>query len=312
MSFAGFLDGMSDLVAQVRKGIKPGAMPAVMGRAQDEARRRGHSRIGTEHLLLGLLTSEDGESARLLTALGIDPAQVRRELEASLEPGSTTTPPEQPGPTPGFKQALMTGMFEARSLKQVPEQPAHFLLGVLRDADDKAAQRLYRLGATFENVRALIQSERRDARPLVTLDDRSEKVLYEQIVEQIREAIATGRLAAGERLPTVRQLADQLGIAPGTVARAYATLEEAGVVLTDGARGTFVAPSRRGEGTAEPSPTAVRDLLRTAAVAAFHAGASAADVRAALEQAMKGIFTSPGDSSPGPAPGTPSDRPPPR
>jgi DNA-binding transcriptional regulator YhcF (GntR family) len=66
--------------------------------------------------------------------------------------------------------------------------------------------------------------------------------------EQIRTAIATqarsGALPAGTRLPTVRKLADDLGVAPGTVARAYKELEADLVVETRGRHGTFVSADR--------------------------------------------------------------------
>jgi DNA-binding transcriptional regulator YhcF (GntR family) len=51
----------------------------------------------------------------------------------------------------------------------------------------------------------------------------------------------TGELAAGQKLPTVRQLASDLGLAPNTVARTYRELEADGVITTHGRRGTFVA-----------------------------------------------------------------------
>lgn len=53
---------------------------------------------------------------------------------------------------------------------------------------------------------------------------------YEQLREQIAGLIATGLLQAGQRLPPVRQLAADLGLAGGTVARAYRELEQAGLV----------------------------------------------------------------------------------
>jgi len=64
---------------------------------------------------------------------------------------------------------------------------------------------------------------------------------YEQIRAQIAEQARIGTLAAGTRLPTVRGLADELGVAPGTVARAYRALEEDRVIETRGRHGTFVS-----------------------------------------------------------------------
>ncbi|MET8626894.1 GntR family transcriptional regulator [Kitasatospora sp. NPDC004669] len=64
---------------------------------------------------------------------------------------------------------------------------------------------------------------------------------YEQIRAQIAEQARTGELPTGLRLPTVRALAEELGLAAGTVARAYRELEADGVVETHGRRGTLIA-----------------------------------------------------------------------
>ena len=64
---------------------------------------------------------------------------------------------------------------------------------------------------------------------------------YEQLRRQIATAIAMGELAPGTRLPTVRQLAGDLGVANGTVMRAYSELEAAGAVTTARGGGTRVA-----------------------------------------------------------------------
>ncbi|NUT20277.1 MAG: GntR family transcriptional regulator [Hamadaea sp.] len=70
---------------------------------------------------------------------------------------------------------------------------------------------------------------------------------YEQIRAQIAELIAIGTLPAGHRLPSIRQLAADLGVATGTVARAYQEMEIAGLVRTRGSGGTVVASRRTGE-----------------------------------------------------------------
>jgi DNA-binding transcriptional regulator YhcF (GntR family) len=64
---------------------------------------------------------------------------------------------------------------------------------------------------------------------------------YEQVRAQIADAIENGALAAETRLPTVRELAGELGLAVNTVARAYRELETAGLVETRGRHGSFVA-----------------------------------------------------------------------
>jgi GntR family transcriptional regulator len=68
---------------------------------------------------------------------------------------------------------------------------------------------------------------------------------YEQLREQIAGLIATGLLQAGQRLPPVRQVAADLGLAGGTVARAYRELAQAGLVEGGGRHGTVVRPGAR-------------------------------------------------------------------
>src|SRR6478672_5915264 len=68
--------------------------------------------------------------------------------------------------------------------------------------------------------------------------------IYRQIVDQICRAIATGQLLAGEQLPSVRALAEQLVINPNTVARTYADLIREGVLEAQKGRGVFVARRR--------------------------------------------------------------------
>jgi GntR family transcriptional regulator len=64
--------------------------------------------------------------------------------------------------------------------------------------------------------------------------------IYRQLVRQVREAIAAGRLAAGDRLQSHRELAQQLVISPLTVKKAYDELERAGLITTARGQGTFV------------------------------------------------------------------------
>lgn len=73
------------------------------------------------------------------------------------------------------------------------------------------------------------------------VDGQADRPLFDQLRTQIIEAIRAGTLAPGTRLPTVRVMAGELGLAVNTVARAYRELETAGIVETRGRFGTFVA-----------------------------------------------------------------------
>jgi len=64
--------------------------------------------------------------------------------------------------------------------------------------------------------------------------------IYLQIMSQVMHAVASGELAPGEQLPTVRQLAADLRVNFNTVARAYRQLDEEGIISTQHGRGTFI------------------------------------------------------------------------
>ena len=78
--------------------------------------------------------------------------------------------------------------------------------------------------------------------------------IYLQIINQVKRLIAAGRLAAGDELPPIRVLAEQLVVNPNTVARAYLELERAGVVTKRHGAGTYVAE--------KPSPLSRKEKLR--------------------------------------------------
>jgi GntR family transcriptional regulator len=64
--------------------------------------------------------------------------------------------------------------------------------------------------------------------------------IYRQITRQVQEAIVEGRMRSGDKLPSHRELAAELVIAPLTVKRAYDELEQLGLIATERGRGTFV------------------------------------------------------------------------
>lgn len=76
------------------------------------------------------------------------------------------------------------------------------------------------------------------------VDTASRTPIYRQLAEQIREGIATGRLAVEEKLPSVRELSRTLVVNPNTIAKVYAELERAGVLTTRQGLGVYVAAPR--------------------------------------------------------------------
>jgi GntR family transcriptional regulator len=95
---------------------------------------------------------------------------------------------------------------------------------------------------------------------LIHVNPADELPLYRQIMRHVSDAIAGGRLQAGEQLPSHRDLAEQLVIAPLTVKKAYDELERAGLIKTQRGRGTFVS-----ESLPAVAPDQRRDRLRDAA-----------------------------------------------
>ena len=74
---------------------------------------------------------------------------------------------------------------------------------------------------------------------ILRVDDGAATPPYEQLRQQVTTMVVTGQLPPGTRLPPIRQLAGDLGLAPGTVARAYRELESDGVLTSRGRKGTF-------------------------------------------------------------------------
>lgn len=108
------------------------------------------------------------------------------------------------------------------------------------------------------------------ANPMLTATDEGSPTM--DIYRQFRGLIVSGQLGANERLPTVRHTASDLGVAPGTAAKAYKMLEQDGLVVTRTAAGTRVAES------AARLPLAVTRQIRELATQAEAAGANPDDV----------------------------------
>jgi DNA-binding transcriptional regulator YhcF (GntR family) len=103
---------------------------------------------------------------------------------------------------------------------------------------------------------------------------------FEQLRAQLAQQIIDRELVVGTRLPTVRRLAADLGLAANTVARAYRELEEAGLIETRGRAGTFV--SAAGERSRERAREAARQYAQTIRSLGLDADEALSIVRAAL------------------------------
>lgn len=74
----------------------------------------------------------------------------------------------------------------------------------------------------------------------IAIDENSTTPIYKQIVEQIKAVVASGELAVGTQLPSIRQIANEIDVNPNTVAKAFKILERDQVIVSKGFRGTFV------------------------------------------------------------------------
>jgi DNA-binding transcriptional regulator YhcF (GntR family) len=107
---------------------------------------------------------------------------------------------------------------------------------------------------------------------VITVDATSFVPPYEQVRSQLAAQITDGELVVGTRLPTVRRLAEDLGLAVNTVARAYRELEAAGLVTTAGRAGTVVsAAGDASRARVEAAARGFADLTRTLGIGADEA-----------------------------------------
>lgn len=121
------------------------------------------------------------------------------------------------------------------------------------------------------------------------LDLHSGMPVYRQVIDQVRGGIASGLLAAGDQLPTVRQLAVDLAINPNTVVRAYRELEFGGLIETHQGTGTFISAQKMKRADAERT----RQLAQIVADCVSRAGAAGFTVEDLLEE-LRGLAQEPG------------------
>ena len=121
----------------------------------------------------------------------------------------------------------------------------------------------------------------------IIISNSSDKPIYEQITTQIKDSIVSGELAVGDQLPSIRALANDLGISAITTKRAYADLEAAGFIETVQGKGCFVAGVNR-EFLREERLRRVEDLLVQAAREARAAGVSTSELREMFDLIVEG------------------------
>ena len=120
--------------------------------AQEEARLLNHNYIGTEHILLGLISEGEGVAAKALESLGISLEAVRSQVEEIIGTGSSSPQGHIPF-TPRAKKVLELSLREALQLGHNYIGTEHILLGLIREGEGVAAQVLQKLGADLGRVR---------------------------------------------------------------------------------------------------------------------------------------------------------------
>ncbi len=122
--------------------------------AQEEAKRFKHPYVGTEHILLGLISEGEGVAAKALASLGVQADKVRAMVEQSIGTGEGS--PREMALTPRVKKVLELSVDEARRMGTNYVGTEHLLLGLIREGEGVAAQVLGVLGANQERVRQVV------------------------------------------------------------------------------------------------------------------------------------------------------------
>jgi len=125
----------------------------VLTLAQEEAQHLGHSHIGTEHILLGLIGEDEGVAAKVLISSGVSLSKVRSAVEFIIGHGEKPSSGEI-GLTSGAKKVIELAIDEARHLGHNYIGTEHLLLGLLHEGEGVAAGVLNSLGVTLERARA--------------------------------------------------------------------------------------------------------------------------------------------------------------
>ncbi len=120
----------------------------------------------------------------------------------------------------------------------------------------------------------------------ITIDIDSEEPLFLQLISQVKGAVSSGELAPNFKMPSIRQLANDLGINQNTVAKAYKLLERDQVIIAKGYRGTFIHQDAKQNCHVDYSEQA-RKLLSQTIFALKELGLTDSEIRIEFSQLMK-------------------------
>lgn len=109
---------------------------------------------------------------------------------------------------------------------------------------------------------------------------------FAQLIEQIKKAVLGDKLVPGDALPSIRQLANDLGLNNKTVAKAYSLLERDSVIQTKGYRGTYIHPDAKANAAFDLNAW-VSDEISKSIKACRNAGATDSEIRIVFADAMQ-------------------------
>jgi hypothetical protein len=154
----------------------------VMSLAEAHARRLNHDYVGTEHILLGLMSEPSGQIADLLSSLGADPARTELEIEKLIARGAQPSSVAVVPLTPRAKVVIDLARQEASVLSQKFVEPEHLLLGLMRQDDGVAARALRNMGLDSRQTAHL------------AVKDRLEQMrIIERLIRPVRTGVARKR-----------------------------------------------------------------------------------------------------------------------
>src|SRR5262245_38702360 len=122
-------------------------------RANEVARGYHHEYIGTEHILIAILSDENELAAKVLHSFDVDPRKVQREIDKIIMPGPHLPSRKEMPQTPRAKRVVEFAIEEARSFRHSAVGTEHLLLGLLRESEGVAGQVLMHLGLKLDDLR---------------------------------------------------------------------------------------------------------------------------------------------------------------
>ena len=139
-------------------------------------------------------------------------------------------------------------------------------------------------------IQLLIAEEEKDELKVIPIDFRAGSPIYIQIVEQIRQQVASGELKPDDQLPTVRQLASELRVNFNTIARAYRILDEAGLISTQQGRGTYILEGTTPEVSRSIKEQSLQEMASTFLVETKQLGFSLEEIVQEMKNANNEIY----------------------